>query len=225
MALAGLVVLAGCPRNRPPLPPFVEAPTIAQRGDSLRVRVSSYDADSDSLWFLLDWGDGEGSGWVGPLEPGAKLSLAHAYQDTGFYGVRAQAKDAALTSDWSEASPVHVGEYGPGVPHRPSGPETVPVGDSATYVTLAGHPLAKQVSIQFDWGDTVGDWGRFIAAGEFYSARHAFRRGGTMLVRARARDTLEQVSDWSKPKSVIVVDTFMVKQPGKGRTVAPARRP
>jgi len=84
----------------------------------------------------------------------------------------------------------------------------VPVGDSVAYVTAAGHPLQRRVAFQFDWGDEVGDWSGLVRAGELFSARHAFTRGGVMTVRARARDTLEHVSDWSKPESVVVVDTF-----------------
>jgi hypothetical protein len=203
-----LLVLAGCPKNQPPMAPLLDGPQIAQRGDSVRVSAYSFDPDSDSLSYLFDWGDGNQSGWVGPVQPGADCGLAHVYPDTGVYGARAKSKDAAHEADWSDTLFVRIGEYGPYVPHRPSGPDTVPVGDSTAYVTTAGHPLQRRVAFQFDWGDTIGDWGGFVCAGEFYSARHAFIRGGVMAVRARARDTLEHVSDWSKPESVVVVDTF-----------------
>ena len=78
------------------------------------------------------------------------------------------------------------------------------VGDSVTYVTAAGHPLLRKVSIQFDWRDTLSDWSEFIPPDQFYYARHAFAHAGSMLVRARAKDSLEHVSDWSKPESVQV---------------------
>jgi hypothetical protein len=132
----------------------------------------------------------------------------HVYGDTGVFGVRAKAKDAIHETVWSDTSFIHVGEYGPDIPHRPSGPDTVPVGDSVAYVTATGHPLLKRVAFQFDWGDTIGDWGGFVAAGEFFPGRHAFTRGGTMAVRVRAKDTLEHVTDWSRPESVFVIDTF-----------------
>jgi hypothetical protein len=181
------------------------APTMAQRGDSTRVRVSSYDADADSLYFFVQWGDGTESGWVGPVASADDYEIYHVYADTGLFGVLAKAKDGARETGWSDTSIIHVGEFGPLVPHRPSGPDEVSVGDSATYVTAAGHPLGHKVSLQCDWGDTLSEWSEFIAADQFYYLRHAFAQAGTMLVRARARDELEHISDWSKPESVTVV--------------------
>ena len=213
-----LLVLAGCPKDKPPMVPQLTGPQIAQRGDSVRITAHSFDPDLDSLFYFFDWGDGTQSAWVGPLPSGTDCDLAHMYGDTGMYGVRAKSKDAVHEADWSDTLFVHVGEYGPYVPHRPSGPDTVAVGDSVAYVTAAGHPLLRRVAFQFDWGDTTGDWSEFVRAGEFFSARHAFARGGVMLVRARAKDTLEHVSDWSRPESVVVVDTFRLRQPDAGRS-------
>jgi hypothetical protein len=76
------------------------------------------------------------------------------------------------------------------------------------YFTASGHPFNRRIAFQFDWGDTLGDWSGFVNPDVFFSARHAFSRAGTMLVRARAKDSLEHVSDWSKPESVLAVDTL-----------------
>jgi hypothetical protein len=200
-----LLVLAGCSSNSAPLLPSLLAPTLAQRGDSIRVRVLSFDKEDDSLYFLVEWGDGTESGWVGPVPSAIDYEIYHVYVDTGVFAVLARAKDETHETGWSDTSFIHVGEYGPFVPHRPSGPDTVSVGDSMTYVTAAGHPLGRKVSLQYDWGDTLSDWSEFIAASQFYYLRHAFAHAGTMLVRARARDALEHISDWSKPESVTVL--------------------
>jgi hypothetical protein len=201
---ACLLVLAGCSNGHAPLVPSLLVPTMAQRGDSIRVWVSSYDKDSDSLYFLVEWGDGTESGWVGPVPPATDYAAFHVYGDTGVFGVLAKARDATHETGWSDTAFVQVGEFGPLVPHRPSGPATVTVGDSVTYVTTAGHPLLRKVSFQYDWGDTLSDWSEFIAAGQFYYIRHAFAHAGTMLVRARARDAIDHISDWSKPETVVV---------------------
>ena len=202
--IASLLALAGCSNNNAPLVPSLLAPTMAQRGDSIRVRVSSFDKDADSLYFFIEWGDGNQSGWVGPVQSASDYELYHAYSDTGVFAVLAKAKDELRETGWSDTSLIHVGEYGPLIPHRPSGPDRVSVGDSVTYVTAAGHPLGSKVSIQYDWGDTLSDWGEFVAANQFYYLRHAFAHAGIVLVRARARDVLEHISDWSKPESVTV---------------------
>jgi hypothetical protein len=203
-AAACLLVLAGCSQDHAPLVPMLLAPTLAQRGDSIRVRVSSYDADADSVYFFVQWGDGTESGWVGPVASADDCEIYHVYVDTGFFSVLAKAKDEARETGWSDTSTIHVGEFGPFVPHRPSGPGQVSVGDSANYVTAAGHPLGRKVSLQYYWGDTLSDWSGFIAPDQFYYLRHAFAHAGTTLVRARARDELEHVSDWSRPETVNV---------------------
>ena len=206
--IACLLVLAGCSKNHAPLVPSLFVPTLAQRGDSVLAWVSAYDKDADSLYFFIEWGDGTESSWVGPVPSATDYEVFHVYSDTGVFGVLAKTKDSTNESGWSDTSFIHVGEYGPFVPHRPSGPKTVSVGDSVTYITAAGHPLLRKVSLQFDWGDTLSDWSEFIAADQFYYARHAFAHAGEMLVRARARDALDHISDWSKPESVLVVQTF-----------------
>jgi len=200
-----LLALAGCSKNRPPLVPSLLVPTIAERGDSVRACVFSYDREGDSLTFFVEWGDGTESGWVGPVPSATEYGLTHAYEDTGVFYVRAKAKDATHETGWSDTSFIRVGEYGPFAPNPPAGPDTVSVGDSVTFVTAARHPLQRRVAIQFDWGDTLGDWSGFVDAGEFFTARHAFTRSGMTFVRARARDSLDHVSEWSKPESVLVV--------------------
>ncbi len=212
-AIVSLLVLAGCSKNHAPLIPSLTIPDIAQRGDSVRAWVFSYDKDADSLHFFIEWGDGTESGWFGPVPSATDYTLTHVYEDTGAFPVRAKAKDAVHESGWSDTSLVRVAEYGPFVPHRPTGPDTVSVGDSVTYVTAAGHPLRRDVSLQFDWGDTLGDWSEYIRPDVFFSARHAFSRTGTMLVRARARDALDHISDWSKPETVEVQTKLEARNP------------
>jgi hypothetical protein len=211
--IACLLALAGCSQNHAPLVPSLLVPTMAQRGDTMRGLVSSYDKDNDSLYFSVDWGDGSGAAWVGPAASATDYEVFHAYNDTGVFGVVARAKDATHETGWSDTSFIEVGEFGPFVPHRPAGSDTVSVGDSVTYITAAGHPLLRKVSIQFDWGDTLGDWGEFIAADQFYYVRHAFAHAGTMLVRARARDALDHISDWSKAETVEVQTRLEARNP------------
>ena len=75
--IACLLVLTSCSQNHSPLVPALLAPTMAQRGDSIRVRVSSYDKDADSLYFLVEWSDGTESGWVGPVPSTSDYEVFH----------------------------------------------------------------------------------------------------------------------------------------------------
>jgi hypothetical protein len=210
LMVAVLVLLAGC-WNEPPSPPMMNGPLFAQRGESTWFYAYSYDPDSDSLSYRFQWGDGTETEWLGLFPSGTDCAASHLYGDTGTFGVRAKSKDVRHETGWSETLFVRVGEYGPFVPHRPSGPDTVPVSDSTSFITSAGHPLQKKVAFQFDWGDTTGDWSEFVRPGELFVARHAFTRGGVFAVRARAKDTLEHVTDWSKDDTVVVIDTFRIR--------------
>ncbi|HTW90243.1 MAG TPA: hypothetical protein VMH22_00850 [bacterium] len=203
--IACLLVLAACSNNHAPIVPSLLVPDMAQRGDSVWAQVQSYDRGGHLMYFLIDWGDGTQSGWVGPVPSVTAYAVPHVYTDTGVFGVLAKAKDSTSETGWSDTSFIHIGEFGPFVPNRPSGPDTVKVADSVDYFTSAGHPLYRRVSIQFDWGDTLGDWSEFMAPSASYYARHAFSRSGIMPVRARAKDSLDHVSDWSRPESVTVV--------------------
>jgi hypothetical protein len=204
VALAMALAAAGCDRNREPLTPSLSGSSMAQRGDSARLWAYASDPDLDSVSYLFDWRDGTDTQWTEPVASGLECGRAHIYADTGVYCARVKARDAGFETAWSDSWTVNVGEYGPFVPHRPAGPDTVQVGDSVTYVTAAGHPLQERVAFQFDWGDTLGDWSGFVDAGEFFSVRHAFTRAGLALVRARAHDTLDHQTGWSRPESVVV---------------------
>ncbi len=204
VATACLLFLVGCSKTSAPLAPWLYLPTVGQRGDTIRGTVTSFDKDHDSLYYLVDWGDGSPPVWAGPAASAADCDIFHVYSDTGDFGVVAKAKDSTRESGWSDTFYVLVIDYTPSAPTRPAGPDSVKVGDTATYHTAAGDPLSRRVSIQFDWGDTLGDWGPFIAPNEPYFAPHAFSRAGTMLVRARARDSLEHFSNWSDAETVRV---------------------
>jgi hypothetical protein len=215
-ALAAGLVLCAC-GNRAPSVPSVTGPAIAQRADSATFFYPvAFDRDGDSLSYQLDWGDGTLSEWTAWEDEGIEVLVAHAFADTGRFGVRAKARDVSRESGWSESTYVTVAEVFPNVPHQPSGPETLPVGKTAVFITLATHQLNKKIAIQFDWGDTLGDWSEFMYPGELYLGRHAFGRGGSFAVQARAKDQLEHVTDWSKPESVIVLDTFGFRRPAAG---------
>ncbi len=206
-----LLLVTGC-GNKPPSVPIVLGAVRGRPGDSLWFSALSVDPEADSIAYLFHWGDGGETGWSDWYPPGEEWRAAHAFGDSGFYGVVAKAKDAGHETGWSDSFPVEVREFGPWTPSRPSGRDTVPLGDTVLFLTKANHPLGERIAIQFDWGDTLGCWGGFAEPGSIIKGYHVFYSGGIFEVKARAKDSLEHLSGWSKPESVLVIDTFRLAQ-------------
>ena len=62
------------------------------------------------VFYFVDWGDGNDSGWMGPLTSGKEAIAVHAYKKSGDYEIRAKACNIPYytMSDWSEPSIFHV---------------------------------------------------------------------------------------------------------------------
>lgn len=181
---------------------------MGRPGSELRFGCQSVDPEDDELSYQFSWGDGNSGDWSAWQAAGREYFEGHVFADTGVFRVTCRARDEKHETGWGDSISVRIEDFGPFVPRRPSGPDTVAVGDTVSFFGSADHPLGERVALQFDWGDILSDWSAFQAPGSIVKMRHAFWRGGFFGVRARARDSLEHVSGWSKPDSVLVVDTF-----------------
>ncbi|MFO7675921.1 MAG: hypothetical protein R6X12_06375 [bacterium] len=198
-------LLAGCGSNLPE-PPLLFGPTRLRPGDTLRLEAWSTDQDGDSLQYRVVWGDGAESDWSRWYPSGERVGFARAYQDTGRFDVLARARDRVGEGGASGPLPVQVFDFGPYRPTRPQlAADTARAGDTLGCVSSAGHPLNERVALQFDWGDTLGDWSAYVRAGEWLRMRHSYPAPGTYGIRARARDTSGHVSGWSDSVSVLIL--------------------
>ncbi len=78
------------------------------------------------------------------------------------------------------------------------------VGDTVQFITRAGHPLQERVAVQFCFGEVLTEWSRFVLPDSIVKILYVFLRPGVFEVRARAKDSLEHISEWSSPKVVWV---------------------
>ncbi|MEO0079893.1 MAG: hypothetical protein ABIK44_04365 [candidate division WOR-3 bacterium] len=203
-----LIVLGlGC-QNTPPSVPIVTGPDKARPNDTLSFSALSVDRDGDSVAYLFSWNDNPQSDWSFWYPEAIPYFEKRVFTDTGEYVLLVKARDQKAESDWSDSLWIRIRDYGPLRPKTPAGPDTVAIGDTVGFVTLAYHPLNEQVALQFNWGDTLGEWSRFVQPGSFVWEHHAWLQSGWFEVRARARDSSGHVSEWSGPESVLVVDTF-----------------
>lgn len=202
------VLLAAC-QKYPPTVPIVFGPNQCRPNDTVRFSALSLDPDGDSISYEFDWGDGTASGWSACFPSGREFWLGKVFADTGFYGVVCRSSDGTHESPWSDSIHVRVRDYGPFVPPKPSGPaDTLAVLDTVLFATTARHPLGERIAVEFDWGDSSSTWTGFDEPNSIFTARHGYNEAGIFELRARARDSLERFSDWSKPETVWVMGIY-----------------
>jgi len=77
-------------------------PTISWSPD-VGLTINATDPEGNDVFYLVDWGDGSNSGWLGPYHSGEEVTVMHTWVLPGTYTVRARAKDIYdAVSDWSD---------------------------------------------------------------------------------------------------------------------------
>ena len=68
--------------------------------------------DFDSLYYKWDWGDGNVSNWIGPLDHGEVCVQSHQWSKEGDYEIRVKIRDHnGGQSEWSNPSIVRMPKY------------------------------------------------------------------------------------------------------------------
>jgi hypothetical protein len=95
--------------QQPPDIPEIDGPPSGQAGVEYCLTVNSTEPDGDDVFYLIDWGDGTTSGWIGPYIQDESVEVCHTYNSQGYFNIRAKAKDInGLESDWSESFSVNI---------------------------------------------------------------------------------------------------------------------
>jgi hypothetical protein len=88
--------------DTPPDNPTITGRTNGKAQVEYTYRVSAVDVDGDQVSFWIDWGDGNNSGWIGPVSSGNILTANHKWSTQGSYLIQVKAQDPALMeSGWS----------------------------------------------------------------------------------------------------------------------------
>ncbi len=100
--------LAIAGESQPPEKPGdLDGPTSGKINEEYKYTASTTDPDEDQLYYLFDWGDGEFSEWIGPLDSGDTAEASHIWTERGDYEIKVKAKDEhGVQSDWSEPLPI-----------------------------------------------------------------------------------------------------------------------
>ena len=198
-------MLLGCRGQQPPTEPEWGGSEQGQPGETLEFWAVSRDANDGNLSYMFDWGDGSTRAWSAELTAGDTFTQKHIYNDAGRYVVQVRARDETRReSGWSESRAVIAGFAGPITPARPTGALYGYTDTALAFSANADHVRAESVSMQFDWGDTLGNWTGFVPASVAVSDSHVYRTAGNYAVRARARDRAGNTSPWSLPDTVVI---------------------
>ncbi|HIH00018.1 MAG TPA: hypothetical protein HA258_05490 [Thermoplasmata archaeon] len=93
--------------GQPNLPPEKPATPTGKAtgapGHTYMYSSSTTDPESDGLYYLWDWGDGNFSEWLGPYASGNTVSTQKSWSELGNYSIRIKAKDSqGHESAWSD---------------------------------------------------------------------------------------------------------------------------
>jgi hypothetical protein len=95
--------------SQPPEAPIIEGPPSGKAGVEYCITVHSNGQNGDEFMYIIDWGDGATSGWLGPHSQGEPIEACYTYYFTGNYYIRAKAKDTfGFESEWSEPFSVNI---------------------------------------------------------------------------------------------------------------------
>jgi hypothetical protein len=89
--------------NSPPNAPTISGKSNGNVGITYQYEFSSIDPNDNDVNFFIFWGDGEGTGWIGPYNSGEVVTLNHTWSKKGTYIISAKAKDVVgYESNWTQ---------------------------------------------------------------------------------------------------------------------------
>jgi hypothetical protein len=85
--------------NTPPNKPIITGPNKGSPEKEYEFIIKTSDSENDDVYYYVDWGDGNSSGWIGPYYIEEEITVEHTWSTKGTYNVRVKAKDSS-ESDW-----------------------------------------------------------------------------------------------------------------------------
>jgi hypothetical protein len=80
--------------NQPPAVPNITGPHVGAPGFELTYTATTVDPDGDQIYFKMDWGDGNLTDWLGPVNSTETIVTHHAWVNDGNYTMYIQVKDS-----------------------------------------------------------------------------------------------------------------------------------
>jgi hypothetical protein len=186
------------PSDAPAKPTKPVGPTLGIWNVEYAYTSSTTDPNTDQIFYLFDWGDGQTSGWLGPFDSGVVGVGSHVWTELGTYDVKVKARDVwGAGSKWSDPLAVTITDNNiPTIPEVTGPAEGVP-GDEYLYNFVSEDLDGHTVSYFIDWGDnTTSGWLGPYIQGTMIHLTHTWSETGTYIVKAKAKDSMNAESDW-----------------------------
>ena len=89
--------------NDPPNAPTIDGINSGKPNTEYDFTFKSIDPNGDDIIeYVIDWGDGEFTDWIGPYSSGEAVEVCHTFISPGVYLIKAKAKDVnGVESEWS----------------------------------------------------------------------------------------------------------------------------
>ena len=187
------------PSNEPNIP---NAPTGEGYGipeEDYEFFASTTDPEGDKISYQFEWGDGEYSAWVGPVNSGETASASHTWFELGDYEIKVRARDEwGVICNWSDANVFPIVENNP--PNIPTieGPTTGKKDTSYDFTIVTTDPDGQDVYYDIFWGNAgSGDVGPF-PSGEEQVFEHTWTKFGRYTIKVKAIDATGAISEYGE---------------------------
>lgn len=88
--------------NHQPISPTIIGSTDGKAGGEYEYVLFTIDLDGDIIYYIVDWGDGNNSGWLGPYNSSEAIIISHIWEEKNEYKIKVKAKDIYdAESNWT----------------------------------------------------------------------------------------------------------------------------
>jgi PKD repeat protein len=185
--------------NMKPTADYTYLPENPSIEDTIQFADASIDPDGEIVSWFWDFDDGNTS---------IEQSPAHQYALEGTYIVSLNVTDDEGATDEISKEIIVTGEVNK-PPSKPviNGNTSGEVGEELIFTLSATDPEEDNVSYEIEWGDgTTTGWTEYSKSGVEIQVTHSWSKAGKFNVKARAKDTHGDVSEYSKIHEVNISD-------------------
>ncbi len=87
----------------PPEIPTIYGPSNGKRNIVYDFNLTTTHPEELDIWYWIDWGDGDNSGWLGPYQPESEIKVSHTWLTREVFTIKARVKDEKqIYSNWAE---------------------------------------------------------------------------------------------------------------------------
>jgi hypothetical protein len=97
-------------QSHPPTPPPINGSHYGKVNvEHVLILGPIINPEGDVVYYLIDWGDGNFSEWIGPYDSGLPATVTYSWSEPGVYSLKVKAKNGFGTeTNWSEAFTLYI---------------------------------------------------------------------------------------------------------------------